>query len=138
MCIMFTRRLLLAPLAFLLACGPESRFLPSAPSITALQTAAGEGAPRATVRAFLVGYPREGEETRIVGLPEGVDYRAALLDALGIPPEPWQPRIDLGMDLRMIPWFEEKVLEHRPAAPGRPGSYVVQDWMGAITEIEED
>lgn len=35
MCIMFTRRLLLAPLAFLLACGPESRVLPSAPSITA-------------------------------------------------------------------------------------------------------
>lgn len=72
------------------------------------------------------------------GLPEGVDYYAALLDNLGISPEPWQPRVDLGVDLRMIPWFEEKVLEHRPAAPGRPGSYVVQDWMGAITEISDE
>ena len=42
MYIMFTRRLLLAPLALLLACGPESRLLPSAPSITALQTAAAQ------------------------------------------------------------------------------------------------
>jgi hypothetical protein len=42
MCTMFTRRLLLTPLAFLLACNPESRVLPSAPSITALQTAAAQ------------------------------------------------------------------------------------------------
>ena len=46
MCIMFTRRLLLAPLAFLLACGPESRVLSSAPSITALQTAAAQSRTR--------------------------------------------------------------------------------------------
>ncbi len=41
MCMTFTQRLLpLAPLALLLACGTESRDLPSAPSITAHQTAA--------------------------------------------------------------------------------------------------
>lgn len=43
MCIMFTRRLLLAPLVFLLACGPESRVPPSAPSTSALQTTAAQG-----------------------------------------------------------------------------------------------
>ena len=32
----------------------------------------------------------------------------------------------------MIPTFEEKVLEHRD------GHYVVQDWMGAITEISDE
>jgi hypothetical protein len=31
----------------------------------------------------------------------------------------------------MIPTFEEKVLEHRD------GHYIVQDWMGAITEISD-
>jgi len=42
MCMKFRRPLLLALLAFLLACGKESRDLPSAPSITALQTAAAQ------------------------------------------------------------------------------------------------
>ena len=32
---------------------------------------------------------------------------------------------------KMIPTFEEKVLEHRD------GHYIVQDWMGAITEISD-
>jgi uroporphyrinogen decarboxylase len=32
----------------------------------------------------------------------------------------------------MIPTFEEKVLEHRD------GHYIVQDWMGAITEISDE
>jgi len=42
MCMSFTQRLMpLAPLALLLACGTESRDLPSAPSIAAHQTAAG-------------------------------------------------------------------------------------------------
>ena len=34
-----------------------------------------------------------------------------------------------GINFRMIPTFGEKVLEHRD------GHYVVQDWMGNITEI---
>ena len=32
----------------------------------------------------------------------------------------------------MIPTFEEKVLEHKD------GHYIVQDWMGAITEISDE
>ena len=32
----------------------------------------------------------------------------------------------------MIPIFEEKVLEHKD------GHYIVQDWMGAITEISDE
>jgi uroporphyrinogen-III decarboxylase len=37
----------------------------------------------------------------------------------------------LGVSFKMIPTFEEKVLEHRD------GHYIVQDWMGAITEISD-
>ena len=43
-----------------------------------------------------------------------------------------QPHVSIGADFRMIPQFEEKVLEHRD------GHYVVQDWMGAITEISDE
>ena len=50
-----------------------------------------------------------------VGVP-----RAAFDGAAGLP--------DL---TKMIPIFEEKVLEHRD------GHYIVQDWMGAITEISD-
>jgi uroporphyrinogen decarboxylase len=39
--------------------------------------------------------------------------------------------LDLGVSFRMIPTFEEKVLEHRE------GHYIVQDWMGAVTEISD-
>jgi uroporphyrinogen decarboxylase len=52
----------------------------------------------------------------------------------GLPPEdyrPKQPWVDLGVSFKMIPEFEEKVLEHRD------GHYIVQDWMGAITEISD-
>jgi uroporphyrinogen decarboxylase len=34
-------------------------------------------------------------------------------------------------NVRMIPWFEEKVLEHKN------GHYIIQDWMGAILEISD-
>ncbi|MCL2772688.1 MAG: hypothetical protein FWD71_04990 [Oscillospiraceae bacterium] len=34
-------------------------------------------------------------------------------------------------DFRMIPWFEEKILEHKN------DSYIIQDWMGAILEISD-
>jgi hypothetical protein len=54
-----------------------------------------------------------------------------LMGLLGIDWKPSEPRVDLGVTFRMIPTFEEKVLEHRD------GHYVVQDWMGAITEISD-
>ena len=65
------------------------------------------------------------------GLPEGADWYDHLLQALGIERQPTQPRLDLDVSFKMIPWFEEKVLEHRD------GHYIVQDWMGAITEISD-
>jgi len=54
-----------------------------------------------------------------------------LLEVLGIEKPPTQPHVDLGVSFKMIPTFEEKVLEHRH------GHYIVQDWMGAITEISD-
>ncbi len=65
------------------------------------------------------------------GLPQGVSYFDALLEILEIEPEPQDPAVGLGVSFQMIPKFEEKVLEHKD------GHYVVQDWMGAITEISD-
>ncbi|MBI2941607.1 MAG: hypothetical protein HYY04_14325 [Chloroflexi bacterium] len=82
------------------------------------------------------GGPRESTLAawRSQGLPEGVNYYDALLELLDIEPDDTGPRVSLGVDFKMIPQFEEKVLQHKP---GNPGSYIVQDWMGAITEISD-
>ena len=66
------------------------------------------------------------------GLPEGVGYYDHLMQTLGIEPESTKPHVALGVSFKMIPTFEEKVLEHKD------GHYVVQDWMGAITEISDE
>ncbi|NSW89136.1 MAG: hypothetical protein HPY74_00390 [Firmicutes bacterium] len=65
------------------------------------------------------------------GLPEGVNYYDALMDMLGLPEPAKADRVYLNVDFKMIPQFEEKVLEHKD------GHYIVQDWMGAITEISD-
>jgi uroporphyrinogen decarboxylase len=65
------------------------------------------------------------------GLPASANWRAYLFETLGIPAESTFPPADLGVDFRIIPMFEEKVLEHAN------GHYIVQDWMGAITEISD-
>ncbi len=65
------------------------------------------------------------------GLPQDRDYYRVLLETLGIDPEPAQPKVSLDVSFKMIPKFEEKVLEHKD------GHYIVQDWMGAITEISD-
>ena len=80
------------------------------------------------------GGPREStlRAWRQQGLPEDVHYFAYLIDLLGIEPDVTQPRIGLDVSFKMIPQFEEKVLEHKD------GHYVVQDWMGAITEISDE
>jgi uroporphyrinogen decarboxylase len=82
---------------------------------------------------FSPGGPREStlRAWHSQGLPEEVNWHSHLLELLGIPQEPHGPRVGLGVSFRMIPTFEEKVLEHRD------GHYVVQDWMGAITEISD-
>lgn len=82
---------------------------------------------------FAPGGPRESTLAawRQQGLPEGVSWHAHLLELLGIPPDPPGSGVSLGVSFQMIPTFEEKVLEHRA------GHYIVQDWMGAITEISD-
>jgi uroporphyrinogen-III decarboxylase len=82
---------------------------------------------------LIPGGPREStlQAWRQQGLPAGADWHAYLLETLGIPQESTQPRLDLGVSFKMIPTFEEKVLEHKN------GHYIVQDWMGAITEISD-
>ncbi|MBM4042960.1 MAG: hypothetical protein FJ290_31105 [Planctomycetes bacterium] len=83
---------------------------------------------------FSPGGPRES--TRAAWKAQGLEtperYMEALFDILGFRPDPpKRPGTWLGVPFQMIPTFEEKVLEHRD------GHYVVQDWMGAITEISD-
>ena len=80
------------------------------------------------------GWPREStlRAWREQGLPDGIQYTAYLMDLLGIPFQPMTgPNLNLDRAFKMIPTFEEKVLEHRD------GHLIVQDWMGAITEISD-
>lgn len=65
------------------------------------------------------------------GLSNEVNWYDALMATIGVEPEVTKPRIDLGVSFIMIPTFEEKVLKHER------GHYIVQDWMGAITEISD-
>ncbi len=83
---------------------------------------------------FSPGWPREStlRAWRQQGLPEGERWYPFLLEQLGIsyqPAEERWPSVDGAF--KMIPVFEEKVLEHRD------GHYIVQDWMGATTEISD-
>ena len=69
------------------------------------------------------------------GLSEGLNWYQSLLDILGISEarqEIQKPIVDLAASFEMIPTFEEKVLKHKD------GHYIVQDWMGAITEISDE
>ena len=79
------------------------------------------------------GGPREStlEAWHLQGLPTGVHWYDYLMGLFGIDHSSTHSRVDLGVSFKMIPTFEEKVLEHRD------GHYVVQDWMGAITEISD-
>lgn len=82
---------------------------------------------------FSPGGPRESTLAawHQQGLPEGVHWYTYLLEILGIEPETARDCPQPGVSFQMIPTFEEKVLEHRN------GHYIVQDWMGAITEISD-
>ena len=81
---------------------------------------------------LLPGEPREStlRVWHSQGLPDGADYFQAMLTELGLPPIT-QEFCTVAAPFKMIPTFEEKVLEHRD------GHYLVQDWMGAITEISD-
>ncbi|HPD13871.1 MAG TPA: uroporphyrinogen decarboxylase family protein [Planctomycetota bacterium] len=83
---------------------------------------------------FSPGGPRESTRAawKAQGLENPERYMDALFDILGFRPDPPErPGTWLGVSFQMIPTFEEKVLEHRD------GHYIVQDWMGAITEISD-
>lgn len=80
------------------------------------------------------GGPREStlRAWRQQGLPPDVHWFEFLMDTLGIDPQlPQGQRVNFDAAFKMIPMFEEKVLDHRD------GHYLVQDWMGAITEISD-
>ena len=84
---------------------------------------------------FSPGGPRESTRARwkSEGLDDPTRYLDALFHLLGFRPDPPKnPGGDLGVSFRMIPTFEEKVLEHKD------GHYIVRDWMGAITEISDE
>jgi hypothetical protein len=74
------------------------------------------------------------------GLPPDItDYHPYLRRLLGIPEGSSQTEVSPGVDFRMVPQFEEKVLERRPSpGPGAPGTLVVQDWKGNICEISDE
>lgn len=79
------------------------------------------------------GWPRESTLAawRQQGLPPEVYWRDYLWELLGLPPEPKAPLADLGVNFKMLPAFEERVLEHTN------GHLVVQDYSGAIVEISD-
>ena len=66
------------------------------------------------------------------GLPKGRDYLEVVCEEIGIRRPNTQPAAQPGVNFRMMPTFEEKVLEHKD------GHYIVQDWMGNVTEISDE
>jgi uroporphyrinogen-III decarboxylase len=73
------------------------------------------------------------ERWQAEGLPKDQGWMQAALDAVGVKYDfPKQQHAHPGVDFRMIPMFEEKVLAHKD------GHYIVQDWMGNITEISDE
>jgi uroporphyrinogen decarboxylase len=82
---------------------------------------------------FTPGGPRRSTLKRwhAEGLAEGADWFVSLCADIGVPCDLPANPVQPGVNLRMIPTFEEKVLEHRD------GHYIVQDWMGNITEISD-
>jgi uroporphyrinogen decarboxylase len=84
---------------------------------------------------FEPGKPREKTLKRWhrEGLPEESDWYAHLCDLIGIEAAMQIDPVGEGfINFRMNPTFEEKVLEHKG------GHYIVQDWMGNITEISDE
>lgn len=84
---------------------------------------------------FAPGGPREKTLKRWhrEGLPQTGRWYDHLCRELGIKQERSQrPAISPGVNFKMNPMFEEKVLEHKN------GHYIVQDWMGNITEIPDE
>ncbi|MCY3021099.1 MAG: hypothetical protein NTW87_18960 [Planctomycetota bacterium] len=82
---------------------------------------------------FSPGGPREStlRAWRTQGLPADVDWFAQLCETIGVETQKTRPYVDVGVDFRMIPQFEEKILERKD------GHCIVQDWKGNICEISD-
>lgn len=83
---------------------------------------------------FEPGGPREKTLQRWhkEGLPEKKEWFDFLCETIGIKREHSENALQPGVNFKMNPMFEEKILEHRD------GHYIVQDWMGNITEISDE
>ena len=83
---------------------------------------------------FGPGGPREKTLKRwhSEGLPQDRPWFEVLCETIGVPPPPAKPQPQPGVNFQMNPKFEEKVLEHKD------GHYIVQDWMGNVTEISDE
>ncbi|MHC4789509.1 MAG: hypothetical protein ACYS8K_09955, partial [Planctomycetota bacterium] len=83
---------------------------------------------------FQPGWPRESTQKRwrAEGLPEGRGWLEAVCEEIGLDLPATAERVGHGVSFRMMPQFEEKILEHRD------GHYVVQDWKGNICEISDE
>jgi uroporphyrinogen decarboxylase len=82
---------------------------------------------------FSPGWPRKStlDAWHAQGRPQDGNWFDVLCREVGIVQEATRPRVHHGVDFRMIPQFEEKILEHRD------GHYVVQDWKGNVCEISD-
>ena len=66
------------------------------------------------------------------GLPEEItDYTAYVREVIGIEPGVGKSGPDPNINFKMIPEFEEKVLERRD------GTLIVQDWKGNVCQISD-
>jgi uroporphyrinogen decarboxylase len=84
---------------------------------------------------FEPGKPREKTLKRWTdeGLPSSQNWFDYVISKIGIHTHnPYRDTLQPDIDFRMIPQFEEKVLEHRD------GHYIIQDWMGNIIEISDE
>ena len=83
---------------------------------------------------FHPGGPRKSTIARwqTEGLPKDADWFDYMLDRIGVKLPPVKPVPYTRTDFRMMPWFEEKILEHKD------GHYIIQDWMGSILEISDE
>jgi len=72
--------------------------------------------------------------------PEVKDYHGYVRQLLGMEPASAPATVSIGVDFRMIPQFEERIIERRPAPAGSAGrgTLVVQDWKGNICEISDE
>ena len=82
---------------------------------------------------FEPGGPRKStvERWQSEGLPKDANWWDYVCGRINIKLPKSKPMPACYADFRMIPWFEEKIIEHKD------GHYIIQDWMGAILEIAD-